>query len=124
MKRRRESIEHSSKRVRISHLPKIQRLQTLSNNSSLTMASYLPQSAHPQEMLFKSHEDSKYLGDEMEYTYGDNKQRMTTKSEDARILLRNLPVHLIPVVKKFLSGQSVVNLNTQLIGIGELIIYV
>ncbi|KAL8921768.1 MAG: hypothetical protein Q9208_005525 [Pyrenodesmia sp. 3 TL-2023] len=72
------------------------------------MASYLPQSAHPQELLFNSHKDGKYLGGEMEYTYGDNKQRMTTKAEDASILLRNSPAHLLPVVKKFLTGQSVV----------------
>ncbi len=73
------------------------------------MASYLPQSAHPQEVLFGAHEDGKYLGDDMEYTYGDNKQRMTSKAEDASILLRNSPAHLLPVVKKFLTGKSVVS---------------
>lgn len=72
------------------------------------MANYLPQSAHLQEGLFESHEDGKYLGDEMEYTYGDNKQKMTSKAEDASILLRNSPAHLLPVVKKFLTGKNVV----------------
>ncbi|KAL8651032.1 MAG: hypothetical protein Q9210_003484 [Variospora velana] len=71
------------------------------------MASYLPQSAHPQEILFKSHEDGKYLGGEMEYTYGDNKQKMTTAREDANILARNSPTHLLPVVKNLLKGHTV-----------------
>lgn len=78
------------------------------------MASYLPQSAHPQDVLFKSHDDAKYLGDEMGYTYGDNKQKMTTKAQDASILIRNAPAHLLPVVKKFLTGQSVVSQNVEL----------
>lgn len=86
------------------------------------MASYLPQSAHPQEVLFKPHEDSKYLGHEMEYAYGDNKQKMTTKAEDASILLRNSPAHLIPLVKKFLSGQSVVSASSKLLQYGTLIV--
>lgn len=72
------------------------------------MSSFLPQSAHPQEVLIKSHEDGKYLGGEIEYIYGDNKQTMTTKAENASILLRSSPAHLLPVVNKFLTGQSVV----------------
>ncbi|KAL9020872.1 MAG: hypothetical protein Q9185_001943 [Variospora sp. 1 TL-2023] len=71
------------------------------------MASNLPQSAHPQEILFKSHGDGKYLGGEMEYTYGDNKQKMTTAREDASILARNSPTHLLPVVKNLLKGHMV-----------------
>ena len=73
------------------------------------MATILPQSVGLQEKLFASHEDSKYLGGEMDYTYGDNKQKMTTKAEDAKTLLSNAPGHLLPVIKNFLSGSSVVS---------------
>lgn len=72
------------------------------------MATILPQSVGLQEKLFSSHEDNKYLGGEMDYTYGDNKQKMTTKAEDAKTLFSNAPGHLIPVIKNLLSGSKVV----------------
>ena len=72
------------------------------------MATILPGSAYPSEKLFPSHEDRKYLGSEMDYTYGDTKQRMTTAAEDTMVLLREAPGHLFPVVKDFLKGNKVV----------------
>lgn len=85
-------------------------VQQIPNSLLVIMASYLPQPAHPQEILFKSYGDGKYLGSEMEYTYGDNKQKMTTAREDASILASNSPTHLLPVVKNLLKGRTVVSL--------------
>lgn len=82
------------------------------------MATVLPQSMSLQEKLFSSHEDSKYLGGDMDYTYGDNKQKMTTKAEDASTLLKKAPTHLIPVIKDVLRGSSVVWVAVSHVGCG------
>ena len=47
-------------------------------------------------------EEGKYTGSDMDYTYGDAKQKMRSVSEDLKILALKLPKHTLSMVYNFL----------------------
>ena len=66
------------------------------------MAGLLFGSASGQDDSNIGHEDGKYTGSDMDYTYGDAKQKMQTYHDDIRILLRRFPSHAVSLVSEFL----------------------
>ena len=69
------------------------------------MASHLPQSAYSSYTPSSTHEDGKYNGSEMDYTYGDAKQKMQSVGDDMKILARKLPSHALSLARDFLENK-------------------
>ena len=69
------------------------------------MASQLPQSAYGSYTPSSAHEDGKYTGSEMDYAYGDAKQKMQSIGDDMKILMRKLPSHAFSIARDFLENK-------------------
>ena len=69
------------------------------------MASHLPQSAYSGYTPSSTHEDGKYTGSSMDYTYGDAKQKMQSVGDDMKILARKLPSHALSLARDFLENK-------------------
>ena len=75
------------------------------------MASLLPHSAYSRDTLSLGHEDGKYTGSDMEYTYGDTEQKMQSVGEDIKILLRRFPSHAMSLANDIIHGRGVPGLR-------------
>lgn len=51
-------------------------------------------------------EEGKYTGSDMDYTYGDAKQKMRSVNDDLKTLAWKLPRHALSVVYNFLRTQT------------------
>lgn len=69
------------------------------------MASHLPKSAYSGYTPSSTHEDRKYTGGEMDYTYGDAKQKMQSFGDDMKILARKLPSRVLSLARDFLENK-------------------
>lgn len=52
-------------------------------------------------------EDGKYTGSDMDYTYGDAKQKMQSVGDDVKILLRKFPSHAMSIANDIIHGRGV-----------------
>lgn len=57
------------------------------------------------DVMALNNEDGKYTGSEMEYTYGDAKQKMQSRTDDLAILLRKLPSHAMSLAYDFVNNR-------------------
>ncbi len=58
------------------------------------------------DFLSFSSEEGKYTGSDMDYTYGDAKQKMRSVNDDLQTLAWKLPKHAFSVVYNFLRTQT------------------
>ena len=57
------------------------------------------------DVMALNNEDGKYTGSEMDYTYGDAKQKMQSRTDDFAILLRKLPSHAMSLAYDFINNR-------------------
>ena len=57
------------------------------------------------DVMALNNEDGKYTGSEMDYTYGDAKQKMQSRTDDLAILLRKLPSHAMSLAYDFFNNR-------------------
>jgi hypothetical protein len=70
------------------------------------MASHLPQSAYRGYTPSSTNEDGRYTGSEMDYAYGDAKQKMQSLGDDMKILARKLPSHAFSLARDLLQKRT------------------
>ncbi|MCJ1452325.1 hypothetical protein MMC28_002667 [Mycoblastus sanguinarius] len=87
------------------------------------MASLLPRFAYGQETLTVPHEDGKYTGSDMDYTYGDAKQKMQSVNDDLRILMRKVPSHAMSLVHNFIHNRNAPSVAGEMVEIAGMLPY-
>lgn len=68
------------------------------------MSALLSGSASGHDDSNIGHEDGKYTGSDMDYTYGDTTQKMQTMNDDIRILLRKFPSHAVSLLSDLVKN--------------------